>query len=131
MVAGGIISPGQQKKCLGEKNYREQRNQSVFKEESPLILEPCDSRHCTPHTAAPKPYLRACLCTSIQHGSRRTVVRMRTSLFVCFCVFALQNFQSLVCAPVRGAGRYNAAPHQQEHAVLTLSASPEYLAHAA
>ncbi|MEQ2198334.1 hypothetical protein XENOCAPTIV_011361 [Xenoophorus captivus] len=35
---------------------------------------------------------------------------MRTSLVVCFCVFALQNFQSLVCAPVRGAGRYNAAP---------------------
>ncbi len=44
-----------------KKTFGEQRNQSLFKEKSPRILQPCDSRHCAPHSAAPKP---ACLCTT-------------------------------------------------------------------
>ena len=44
-----------------KKNLGEQRNQSLFKEKSPRILQPCDSRHCAPHSAAPEP---ACLCTT-------------------------------------------------------------------
>lgn len=66
MVAGGIISPGLQKKksvCGGKKKkkpHAEQRNQSLFKEKSARILQPCDSR--TAHrTAAPEP---ACLSTT-------------------------------------------------------------------
>lgn len=39
---------------------------------------------------------------------------MRTSLAVCFCVFALQCFQSTRGAPVRGAGRYRAAPASEK-----------------
>ncbi|XP_043967501.1 stromelysin-3 [Gambusia affinis] len=39
---------------------------------------------------------------------------MRTSLVVCFCVFALQCFQSMLGAPVRGAGRYKAAPAHEK-----------------
>lgn len=44
-----------------KKTFGEQRNQSLFKEKSPRILKPCDSRHCAPHSAALKP---ACLCTT-------------------------------------------------------------------
>lgn len=55
MVAGGIISPGLQKKVYGEKKKknREQRNQSVFKEKSARILEPAVWLSA-PHIAAPE-----------------------------------------------------------------------------
>lgn len=51
-----------------KKLRREQRNQSLFKEKSPPILQPCDSRHCAPHTAAPKP--ACCLCTTTAPDGR-------------------------------------------------------------
>lgn len=50
MVAGGIISLGLRKK---KKLVVEQRNQSLFKEKSPRLPQPCDWGPCAPSTAAP------------------------------------------------------------------------------
>ena len=39
-----------------------------------------------------------------------TAVRMRTSLLVCCCVFAVQLLPSTLCLPARGSSRYKVAP---------------------
>lgn len=75
MVAGGIISPGLwKKKCMWRRKKRlgEQRNQSLFKEQSPRILQPvtqsfsCGRREDADFNA--RVLLRLCAALLPQHA---------------------------------------------------------------
>lgn len=100
--------------CGGKKkSLREQRNQSVFKEQRARIPQPCDSAQQQ---------------SSLEPSRLPMALRMRASLFICCCVLALQCFPSTLCSPVRGSGRYKVAPVSRRMllALLFVEAAAEF-----
>lgn len=98
-----------------KKSLREQRNQSVFKEQRARIAQPCDS-------AQQQSSLR------LEQSRLPMALRMRASLFMCCCVLALQCFPSTLCSPVRGSSRYKVAPVSRRMllALLFVEAAAEF-----
>lgn len=96
-----------------KKSLREQRNQSVFKEQRARIPQPCDSAQQQ---------------SSLEQSRLPMALRMRASLFICCCVLALQCFPSTLCSPVRGSGRYKVAPVSRRMllALLFVEAAAEF-----